>query len=48
MDRECAFCGRDNAAARRVFCTDCNSQHKVCIPCADEAATESDLYRLVA
>jgi len=48
MDGECAFCGRAGAAARQVFCVDCQVQHKVCPPCAEEAAAEPDTYRLVA
>jgi hypothetical protein len=48
MDGECAFCGRAETAARQVFCEDCQAQHRVCNPCADEAAAEAEVYRLVA
>jgi hypothetical protein len=38
MDGECAFCGRAEAATRQVFCEDCQSQHRVCAPCAENPA----------
>jgi hypothetical protein len=48
MDAECAFCGRIVAAARQVFCADCQAQHAVCRACAEEAAADPESYRLVA
>ena len=49
MDGECAFCGRGDGAARQVYCDDCQTQHQVCVTCADEIATaEPEAYRLVA
>jgi hypothetical protein len=47
-DAECAFCGRIVAAARQVFCADCQAQHAVCRACAEEAAADPESYRLVA
>ena len=40
MDGECAFCGRADAATRQVYCEDCQSPHRVCAPCADEATQD--------
>jgi hypothetical protein len=48
MDGECAFCGRGDGAARQLYCDDCQAEHKVCANCADEVATESERFRLVA
>lgn len=37
MDGECAFCGRaETTSTRRVFCGDCQSEHRVCVSCSDE------------
>ena len=48
MDGECAFCGRADEAVRLVFCDDCQAHHQVCKPCADEGASATEGYRLVA
>ena len=48
MESECAFCGRDGAAAQQVSCEDCQARHNVCPQCAAEAVTEEEGYRLVA
>ena len=49
MDGECAFCGRADEAAWRVFCADCADTHAACVACAEEvSSTEAELYRLVA
>jgi hypothetical protein len=45
---ECAFCGRADAAAGELFCSDCQAQHAVCRACAEEAAADPESYRLVA
>ena len=41
MDGECAFCGRADGGSQPVFCEDCQSQHRVCGRCADDAAHEA-------
>jgi hypothetical protein len=48
MDDECAFCGRGDQVDHRLMCEDCQAQHRVCTACADEVASESDLYHLLA
>ena len=49
MDRECAFCGRADAASRQVLCDDCHGPHRVCTACAesvvsDGTAVEAESY----
>ena len=48
MDGECAWCGRAEAAARRIFCDDCQAHHDVCVTCLAELGPEIDGVRLVA
>ena len=53
MDGECAFCGRGESASRRMYCVDCQADHRVCGPCADDAIKDLavlglELYRQVA
>jgi hypothetical protein len=49
MDRECAFCGRAESAARHVYCEDCQANHKVCPDCAvDYGNAERDVYAAAA
>ncbi len=48
MDGECAFCGRADAATDQLFCQDCQSVHRVCRTCAEEARQEAAQLGLVA
>ena len=42
MDGECAFCGRADAVATRgVYCEDCQTEHRVCVACADETSPDA-------
>ena len=48
MDEECAFCGRDGAAAHQLFCQDCQTHHDVCSACANDTAPEAATLGLEA
>lgn len=40
MDAECAFCGRaEPSGRRRIFCTDCDREHRVCLSCLDDVVS---------
>jgi hypothetical protein len=45
---ECGACGRMNVVVQQVLCTDCNSAHLFCGPCAAQAIAEDLVLPFIA